>query len=418
MLDIPLLVKRRLSDGNVQNVGQLAENATGVYFRYDESYLASHQSSLSPFNLPWDNFLHQAPKQPHYGLEGVFADSLPDGWGLYLMDRVFRQNGYNPRTISVLERLAFTGERGFGALFYEPDLPLSRQENNQDLTLITLGNEAVKEFEGTESHLIAHLMAAGGSGGARPKLSVTRLADGTFSSQQDAVGKKLLVKLTSEKFALGHRESQIEYVYMMMARQAGIEVADFTLIDIGKDRHWLEQERFDCVGDHGRRHMISASGLLDAPFREPSLDYVDLIKATRILCGVEEARKLLRRALFNYLTVNQDDHAKNFAFLADDQDNWRLSPCYDIVYSPSPYGQHMTAFNGNGSKITASAMTMMAGQAGLANAKAVMNVAEEIYSVVSHFQQQANTVGLPTALAKEIQRDIDGKWLALRSANQ
>jgi serine/threonine-protein kinase HipA len=148
------------------------------------------------------------------------------------------------------------------------------------------------------------------------------------------------------------------------------------------------------------------------------LDYVDLIKATRILCGVEEARKLLRRALFNYLTVNQDDHAKNFAFLADDQDNWRLSPCYDIVYSPSPYGQHMTAFNGNGSKITASAMTMMAGQAGLANAKAVMNVAEEIYSVVSHFQQQANTVGLPTALAKEIQRDIDGKWLALRSANQ
>lgn len=418
MLNVPLWVKRRLSDGNVQNVGQLAENTTGVYFRYDESYLASHQSSLSPFNLPWDNALHQAPQQPHYGLQGIFADSLPDGWGLYLMDRVFRTHGYNPRKISVLERLAFTGERGFGALFYEPDLPFSHQDNSPDLTLITLGNEAVKEFEGTESHLIAHLMNAGGSGGARPKLSVTRLADGTFSTQQNAIGKKLLVKLTSEKFALGHSESQIEYVYMMMARQAGIEVADFTLLNIGKDRHWLQQDRFDCVGDHGRWHMISASGLLDAPFREPSLDYVDLIKATRILCGVEEARKLLRRALFNYLTVNQDDHAKNFAFLADDQDNWRLSPCYDIVYSPSPYGQHMTAFNGNGSQITASVMTMMAGQAGLANAKAAMNMAEEIYSVVSHFQQQANAVGVPTALAKEIQRDIDGKWLALRSANQ
>ena len=82
MLNVPLWVKRRLSDGNVQNVGQLAENTTGVYFRYDKSYLASHQSSLSPFNLPWDNALHQAPQQPHYGLQGIFADSLPDGWGL------------------------------------------------------------------------------------------------------------------------------------------------------------------------------------------------------------------------------------------------------------------------------------------------------------------------------------------------
>lgn len=418
MLNIPLLVKRRLSDGKVQNVGQLAENGSGVYFRYDESYLAAHQSSLSPFNLPWDNYLHQAPKQPHYGLQGVFADSLPDGWGLYLMDRVFRQNGYNPRAISALERLAFVADRGLGALFYEPELPLAHQDTPPELTLITLGNEAVKEFEGAESHLIAHLMNAGGSGGARPKLSVTRLADGTFSTQQGAIGKKLLVKLTSEKFALGHHESQIEYVYMMMARQAGIEVADFTLIDIGKHHHWLQQDRFDCTGEQGRWHMISASGLLDAPFREPSLDYIDLIKATRLLCGVDDARKLLRQALFNYLTVNQDDHAKNFAFLADDRDNWRLSPCYDIVYSPSPYGEHMTAFNGNGSQISRSAMALMAGQAGLANAKAAMNVAEEIYNVVSHFQQQANAVGVPTTLAKEIQRDIDGKWLALRAANQ
>jgi serine/threonine-protein kinase HipA len=78
----------------------------------------------------------------------------------------------------------------------------------------------------------------------------------------------------------------------------------------------------------------------------------------------------------------------------------------------------MTAFNGNGSQITASAMAMMAGQAGLANAKAAMKIAEEIYSVASNFQQQANAVGVPTALAKEIQRDINDKWQALRNANQ
>lgn len=117
---------------------------------------------------------------------------------------------------------------------------------------------------------------------------------------------------------------------MEMAKLAGIDVPDFALIDAGKGKYWLQQTRFDCVGDRGRIHMISASGLLDASFREPSLDYIDLIKATRILCGIDEAKKLLRRAIFNYLVANQDDHSKNFAFLADDNDNWRLSPFYDV----------------------------------------------------------------------------------------
>lgn len=97
---------------------------------------------------------------------------------------------------------------------------------------------------------------------------------------------------------------------MKIARQAGIDVADFELLPVGEGRYWLQQSRFDCVGETGRLHMVSASGLLDASFRAPSLDYVDLIKATRLLCGVTEARKLLHRALFNYLLVNQDDHAK------------------------------------------------------------------------------------------------------------
>lgn len=77
--------------------------------------------------------------------------------------------------------------------------------------------------------------------------------------------------------------------------------------------------------------MISACGLLEASFRMPSLDYVDLVKATRIMCGVTESQKLIKRCMFNYLTVNQDDCSKNFSLLASDTDNWVLSPFYDIV---------------------------------------------------------------------------------------
>ncbi|ANE75336.1 type II toxin-antitoxin system HipA family toxin [Dickeya solani] len=414
MLSVPLDVIRRLSDGRDDRVGQLAENRQGVYFQYDADYLASHTSSLGPFNLAFNNQLQAAPRQLHYGLHGIFGDSLPDGWGLYLMDRFFRQQGYNPARITALERLAFIGHRGPGALRYEPAMSRPDGVGEEAIELIQLGHAAVEEFEGTESSLIAHLMNAGGSGGARPKLSVTKKPDGTFTTRQDTAGDKLLVKLTSEKFALQHAESQIEYLYMKIARQAGIDVADFELLPVGEGRYWLQQSRFDCVGETGRLHMVSASGLLDASFRAPSLDYVDLIKATRLLCGVTEARKLLHRALFNYLLVNQDDHAKNFSFLADDRDNWRLSPFYDVVYSPSPQGEHMTAFNGHGSRITLSTMEQLAGQAGLSKAKAVLDMADELYDVAKGFHREASHFNLPAPLITTIQREIDSKWRQLR----
>ena len=413
MLNIPLIVKRKLQDGQSENVGQLAEDSNGVYFQYAESYLNRHRNSLAPFNLEFNNRLQLAPKEPHCRLHGVFGDSLPDGWGLYLMDRLFRRNGYISQNITALERLAVVGNRGLGALFYEPELSFNGNDKEIDIELLQLGREAVSEFEGTESHLIQYLMDASGSGGARPKLNVTQCADGSFTTRQDAVGDKLIIKLTSEKFTLGHHESQVEYVYMDMARQAGIEVPDFDLFDAGRGHYWLKQKRFDCINEHGRIHMISACGLLDAPFRIPSLDYVDLIKATRLLCGVSEAKKLLRRALFNYLTINQDDHSKNFAFLADDQDKWRISPFYDVVYSPLANGEHMTAFNGNGAKITRQAMELMAGQAGLSGANAIKQQAEEIYEVVKNFHIQAKFIGIPDFLIKEIQQHIDIKWASL-----
>ena len=404
MLDTPLQVIRTLSDGERIAVGTLAENKSGVYFQYHKDYLERHKTSLSPFNLKATTELQKAPRQPHYGLHGVFADSLPDGWGLYLMDRVFRKNGYNPQKISALERLAFIGSDCLGALSYEPKAPL-REDDADDITLRKLGQEAVKEFEGTETDLIEHLQAAGGSGGARPKLNATLLADGQYSTAPKAKGQKLIVKLTSERFLLKHEESLVEYLYLSMAKALGIEVPEFELIDAGNGQFWLQQARFDC-SENGRYHMLSAAGLLDASFREPSLDYVDLIKATRLMCGVDEAKKLVRRALFNYVTVNQDDHSKNFSFLANDKDEWQLSPCYDIVYSPSSYGEHMTAFNGNGAYPDKRALEQMAGQAGFANSKPLYHMLDEIYQQTQSFKAEAKGLGLSAGLIKTIENDI------------
>ncbi|AYA39856.1 type II toxin-antitoxin system HipA family toxin [Xenorhabdus nematophila] len=413
MLKAPLNVKRKFSDGSNMFVGQLAENKEGVYFQYDGSYLKTYPKSLSPFLIKPDTSLQKAPKEPHYGLHGVFGDSLPDGWGLYLMDRVFRANGYNPKMVTALERLAYIGERCSGALYYEPAMAFS-DTNERDVDFITLGKEAVKEFEGTESDFLNSLMNASGSGGARPKLNVTKCVDGRFSTYPDAVGEKLIIKLTSDRFSLKHSESLVEYAYMKMASNVGIEVPDFGLLDAGNGHYWLQQTRFDC-SEYGRYHMISACGLLDAPFREPSLDYIDLVKATRHLCGVEDAQKLVKRALFNYLTVNQDDHAKNFAFLANDDDSWRLSPFYDVVYMPSPYNEHMTSFYGNGKVITRIALEQLAGQAGFSGIAPLINMLEEIYNETRYFRSIASELKIDKPLVMVIEQHMEQKWSDIKN---
>lgn len=412
MLKHKLIVKRRLSNGNKIKVGELAENNAGIYFQYDEHYLAEH-SNISPFALEESINLQLGPRTPHKKLHGVFADSLPDGWGLYLMDRIFRKKGYDPKTVSQLERLAFIGDNCLGSLYYEPTISLEDNENQHDISIQELGKQAVEEFEGTESALLEHLMNTAGSGGARPKINATLLADGSYTTNRHANGTHCLIKLTSDNFYLKHEESLVEFCCMTLANQCGIETAEFELLDGSDGRYWLRQNRFDCVGDKGRLHMVSASGLLDASFREPALDYVDLIKATRAMCGAEDAKNLIQRALFNYLICNQDDHAKNFGFLCDDKNNWRLSPFYDVIYSPSSFGEHMTAFNGDGVAPDKASLELMARHASI-NPKETVKMAENIMDHLTNAKNLFQSVEVSKLIIKTIITTIDKKWSQLK----
>ena len=405
MLSYKLIVKRRLSDGDSVSVGELAENTKGIFFQYDESYLENY-SPIAPFTLEFDDSVQKAPSVPHKKLHGVFADSLPDGWGLYLMDRIFRKNQHDPKTISQLERLSYIGDNCLGSLYYEPELELPEDEHDESYTIQMLGKQAVDEFEGKETEFIEHLMNAAGSGGARPKINATLLTDGSYTTTKGALGKQCIIKLTSDKFSLKHEESLVEYCCMHLANACGIVTPKFDLFEAGSGKYWLRQERFDCVGDNGRLHMVSASGLLDAPFHEPSLDYVELVKATRILCGSEEARKLIKQALFNFFISNQDDHAKNFSFLCEDGGEWSLSPYYDVIYSPSPYGQHMTSFGGDGTVPTRKALELMARHAGI-NLKAVYEMSEEILDSLARAHTLFANSGISTPTASEILKSFE-----------
>ncbi|PKG37509.1 type II toxin-antitoxin system HipA family toxin [Psychromonas sp. Urea-02u-13] len=410
-----LEVFRKLSDATNVAVGTLAQNSQGTFFQYKRDYLQQF-NNLSPFNLSFDSSLQLAPRRPHAGLHGAFSDSLPDGWGLLLMGRVFRQKGILPTQITAMDRLSFVGRGGMGALSYLPVSELKQNSKQQPLSISQLGLQAQALFDGQTSEVLQALINAGSSGGARPKAQLYLNHKNDFCSIEPIDdGEAFLVKFTSSQLALGHDEGVCEAAYLSMAKQANIDVPEWRLLDAPHTsgaRQWLAVKRFDLVknrnGEEGRLHMHSASGLLDADYKMPSLDYEDLIKVSSLICrSPAVGQAMFRRMVFNLFALNQDDHSKNWAFLQQDSGQWQLAPFYDVTFSPSSYGEHATAFCGFGNKPSLKAMQKLAIQANFSNWGQARIVLEEVVEAIHSFKSIANDLPMPGDIAKLIIKQLN-----------
>lgn len=285
---------------------------------------------------------------------GVFADSLPDGWGMLLMDRFFlRERGIDRRAITALDRLAYMGDRAMGALEYRP--VLEKSEVDSPLDLERLYRAALDVYEGdTETTLDALRLAGGSPAGARPKVVVALSQD----KQRCASSFKKLAEgyehwLVKFRAPDEHRDTgAIEYAYAQMAQRAGVEMAEPALLNVQTEsgvERFFAAKRFDRVGAR-KIHMLTACGILYADHRAPSLDYGDLLRATWAITGhAGEVEKMARLMVFNALAHNHDDHSKNFAYLFD-RGHWVLSPAYDLTFARvrGMADEHTTAFAGAG----------------------------------------------------------------------
>lgn len=410
-------VWRTLSDGSRCQVGTLAQNRQGIFFQYLPEYLAKF-SNLSPFNLNFDASLQLAQKTPHHGLHGVFSDSLPDGWGLLLMNRIFRQSGTLAAQLTPMDRLAFVGNSGMGALSYEPASDLQKDENQTTYTIAELGLNAQSLFDGQTTEVLAALVAAGSSAGARPKAQLYLMKNNPAlcSTRPQPDSKAYLVKFTSSQLALGHEEGICEAAYLTMAKLAGIKVPEWKLLNAPTQsgaNKWLALERFDIIPSskgmaQGRLHLPSACGLLDADFRLPSMDYEDLIKASSLLCKSPGAgQQQFRRAIFNLFALNQDDHSKNWAFLQNDTGEWQLAPFYDVTFSPAPHGEHATAFIGFGKNPPLKTMQKLASHANFASWKQAQMVITEVVETLGQFATVARKIGVADATITLICKQLD-----------
>ena len=347
-------------------VGTLAKTPERVVaFEYDLDWL-NNGFSISPFSLPLIKKVFIPKYDPFGGLFGVFNDSLPDGWGRLLVDRLFLKNKINPAEIDNLNRLAVVQESGMGALTYKPEHRFESENNISDYDI--LAQECSKILESQNSDNLDELFQLGGSsGGARPKIL-------TSVGNEDWIIK---FPSSSDPKNIGEKE----YKYSLCAKDCGINMTETRLFPSKICSGYFGIKRFDRK--NGKKvHMVSASGLLETSHRLPNLDYNTLMKLTLELTrNYQDIEQLFRLMCFNVFAHNRDDHSKNFSFLFDDtKKEWHLSPAYDLTYSFSFNGEHATTINGEGKNPTL----------------------DDILAV-------AKNIGLKEKLAKDIALDIQEK---------
>lgn len=180
------------------------------------------------------------------------------------------------------------------------------------------------------------LYNSGNSGGCRPKAIFTN-EDGHW-----------LVKFrhTYDPQDMGKQE----YHYNKIAKQCGIQVPDFKLLN----NKYFACRRFDISPTGERIHVATAGALLNVSLSNPILDYLNLLALTGYLTqSQEDVEEMFRRMVFNYIMDNKDDHCKNFSFLvqkeSDGKWHWHLAPAYDLTHCTEGYnGEHATSVNGTG----------------------------------------------------------------------
>lgn len=315
---------------------QMTPDGRSCAFEYSREWLSSG-FALSPFELPLtSDMIFSEPDKFDRGF-AVFEDSIPDGYGLYLIDRMLRKSGFQLRNLNPLQRLAIVGSSGMGALRYEPAVSLDSIKAGVSIEeLDDIQRKALEilseKGEGDESLLYYN---SANSGGARPKVVMA-----------DLDGSHWLVKFrhTYDSAEIGKEE----YLYMSTAAKCGINIPRIRLL---KDRYFAI-ERFDIEDGMGV-HVVTAAALLKSDFRNQDADYTNLLALTGYLTqNPHQVEEMYRRMVFNLVCDNKDDHTKNFSFICR-KGVWSLAPAYDITYSPEgSNGQHATSlfYDGNPAK--------------------------------------------------------------------
>jgi serine/threonine-protein kinase HipA len=386
------------------SVGELVSDTKNIYFKFYTEFI-KRGIEISPIKLKLNNLINKADPIPFDGLFGVFADSLPDGWGKLLLDRALNARGVAVDDITVLDRLAYIGSNGMGALTYKPEIEdFGHEEFKIELDEIAKATNQI--INGVASNVLDELYQLGGSsGGARPKILV-----GYNPVSQHLIGIEKILPKDYEHWLIKFPSSydrpdiaNIEYAYYKMALDAGIEMIESKLFKGVSGQAYFGTKRFDREGNK-RLHMHSAAGMMHDNFRLSNIDYGDLMDcAFRLERDVRAYEKILRLAAYNVFAHNRDDHSKNFAFLMDANGIWKVAPAYDLTFSNSGHGMHSTTVARESKNPTKKHLMELGNYFKIKNASKII---DEVQAVVFNWKMYADQCGVSTESKNRIEKII------------
>lgn len=408
-----------------KRVGAVAwDKVTGIgSFEYDPAFQQQNWN-VAPILMPIDsakgrvfNFPELANNSTFKGLPGLLADVMPDRYGNSLINAWLAQQGRPASSMSPVEVLCFIGNRGMGALEFEPVLQAGNDKANKieisDLVNVAQNILTAKTSfetnltEDEEAALIEILKVGTSAGGARAKAVIAyNEQTGQVRSGQAKAPKgfsQWLIKfdgVTDSQFGATYGYGRVEMAYYLMAKDCGIDMMESRLLEENGRAHFMTK-RFDRLPDGEKLHVQSFCAMRHFDFNEvTSYSYEQLFQTMRMLgLTYAEAEQLYRRMVFNVMARNCDDHTKNFAFTMDKAGQWRLSPAYDVCHAYRPgsawVSQHALSINGKRQGITRVDLLTLASQMNVKKAPAII---DEVSQVVRNWPNYAKLTGVADAL--------------------
>ena len=396
------------------------ERLLGI-FQYAPEFVDS-RIEIAPLMMP----LRSKPfrfaalqRETFFGLPGLLSDSLPDKFGNALIDAWLALQGRRPNSFNPVERLCYIGARGMGALEFKPSLiePITKAKRLEVESLVGLANAVLDERRELAGYLnsddnvkeIEEIIRVGTSaGGARAKAVLAWNAEtGEFRSGQVNTDEGFAPWLMKFDGITNNRDKEvadpqgygrIEYAYSKMAISAGIDMTECRLHFENGRAHFMTH-RFDRTKSGSKLHMQSLGALMHLDFNQAGAHSYEQAMAAILELGLpaHDVEQQLRRAVFNIIARNQDDHVKNIAFLMNKQGNWRLSPAFDVTYAYNPDGlwtsQHQMSINGKRDGFELEDLIAL-GVLGNLKPVRVKNIVKEIMGVIEGWSNFANEAGV------------------------
>ncbi|MDB6071108.1 MAG: toxin HipA [Verrucomicrobiales bacterium] len=399
-------------------------------FEYDPGFLDSGVE-VAPLTLPLRAGRFSFPelaKPTFKGLPGLLADSLPDKFGNLLIDQWLASRGRSAASFNPVERLCYLGTRGMGALEFQPVLLPDRPPERLELeSLLTLARDVLNarsrlqvKMKDPDRALAAILRVGTSAGGARAKAVISWHPDtGEIRSGQVDPPEGFEPWLLKFDGVEGNADKEladpvgfgrIEYAYHLMARAAGITMMDCRLLEENGRAHFMTR-RFDRLPDGRKLHLQSLCGMAHFDFNQAgAFSYEQaFLTARQLNLPHPDQAELFRRAVFNIMGRNQDDHTKNLAFLMDRRGIWSLAPAYDLAYAHNPDGlwtyRHQMTLAGKRDAFTPADLLQAGASASLKPSQA-KSIIRTVHAAVKRWPEFAAAAGVPPSVRDGIAREL------------